>query len=73
MYVFPFAFTILTSIAFDALRALISCVDSVDKHNTQCIACFDPLYRLSQHKIEATASFYVHTDKVLYCSGFFII
>ena len=43
-------------------------------HSIQCIAHFDPLHRPSQYENEATAPFYVHTDKVvLYCSGFFII
>ena len=68
--------TVSTYISLNALHALILCLYSVNIHkihNIQCISHFDPLYRLSRHETEATLSFYVHTDKVMYCSGFFII
>ena len=39
----------------------------------ESITHFDPLYGLSRHENEVTAIFYVHTDKVMYCSDFFII
>ena len=57
-----FVSTVLTYIALNALHALILCIDSVNIHNIQCIATFDPLYQPSQHENEeATAPFYVHT------------
>ena len=68
--------TVLTYIALNTLHALIFCLDSVDIHsihNTQCIACFDPLYRPSQHENEeAIVPFNIHTHMVT-MSGFLII